>query len=116
MGTLLIDSKGKMKKRHFALFDSRLDYFEVARDMASERYPRGRILLRDVQNVTFQENGFQLTFEDSELSEMVLLADKAELPTWQMAWAKVGLPRRGTNTAWMEYQQQRMNTGGGASF
>lgn len=110
MGTLTI-ATNNMKKRHFALFDSRLDYFEMARDMAAERYPRGRILLRDIQNLEFLDNCFQLSFEDPDLPPMVLLVDRKELSTWEIAFAKVGLPRQaGTaNTAWDEYQEQRQN-------
>lgn len=106
MGNLMIDNKGRMKKRHFALFDNRLDYFEVASDMRAERYPRGRILLRDIRNLDFQDNGFQLVFEDAELPTMVLLADRSQLPAWQMAWSKAYQPQqdsmrgRSPNEAW----------------
>lgn len=110
MGNLVIDNNGKMRRRHFALFDNRLDYFEFPADMASERYPRGRILLRDIKTLNFQDSGFKLFFEDPDLPSMALLADRVEMPTWEMAWTKVGLPRQGTNTAWEEYQQQRQNT------
>jgi hypothetical protein len=89
MGSLVIEANGRPKRRHFALFDNRLDYFEVASDMVAERYPRGRILLRDILSLEFNQRGFQLTFRDEEVPNMVLVVDRADLPTWEMAWSKV---------------------------
>lgn len=92
-GSLTIASPGKTKKRHFALFESRFDYFETASAMNVERYPRGRILLRDIQALDFQDNGFRLSFKDPELETMVFLGDRMELPMWEQAWRKVwGVP------------------------
>lgn len=99
MGSLTVDIQGKPRKRYFALFDNRLDYFETANAMRVERYPRGRILLRDIQVVEFQGSGFQVVFKDPELPTLVLLADRADLPMWETACMKVSLPCTGVNPA-----------------
>jgi len=93
-GNIMVDNNGRPRKRHFVLFDNRLDYFGAASDMAAERYPRGRILLRDVKTVDFKSNGFHLIFlSDLDYPTMILFVEPGELQSWDKAWTKAGVPR-----------------------
>lgn len=94
MGSLMIEMRGRTKRRHFALFDNRLDYFERLEDLTAERYPKGRILLRDIASINFTDNGYQLVFDGLDLPSMMLIAEPDDLPTWKAAWAKVGMPQQ----------------------
>ena len=85
-GNIMVDNNGRPRKRHFVLFDNRLDYFGAASDMAAERYPRGRILLRDVKTVDFKSNGFHLIFlSDLDYPTMILFVEPGDLQAWDQA-------------------------------
>jgi len=94
MGSLVINSGGKLRRRHFALFDNRLDYFATAGDVTGDRYPRGRILLRDITALDVLDNGFQLNFSNNlDVTKMVLIAEPGQLQLWTTAWTKTSLLR-----------------------
>jgi len=106
MANLSIDSNGGLKKRHFALFDNRIDYYAQASDMNSGRYPRGRILLRDIETVDFKGNGMELCFSDPDLPRMALVAENTDLTSWNSAWTQAGVPRAGASAAQQQQWQQ----------
>jgi len=89
---MVINNSGKYRKRIFVLFDNRLDYFATAADATGERYPRGRILLRDISGLDISDNGFQLNFNNNlDVVKMVLIVEPNQLPLWIAAWKKTSL-------------------------
>lgn len=95
-GSLLVNGDVKSRRRHFALFDNRLDYFVSSSDLTGDRYPRGRILLRDITALDVLDDGFQLNFSsDMDVTKMVLVAEPSQLHLWLAAWNKTSLLRAG---------------------
>jgi len=91
-GSLTIVRTDRKDNRYFALFDNRLDYFASSSDMEAKLDPRGRVLLRDIISLEFQESQFVLSLNNGK--SLTLVPDAAQWKVWDLAWAQTEVQRK----------------------
>lgn len=64
-GLLGVARKGKVEQRYFVLRKDRLDYYNSIEDAQANVEPRGRLAMRDVEELEVLGNGFKIVVSDN---------------------------------------------------